>query len=86
MRSLHGHGRWSRGRVVCPTRGTFRRPLDPDRFSIDDRPGFLLTSGGGSVSVTPSPGLEVDADQFAGLLNAPKGLPLDPIDLVTADA
>jgi len=77
--------------VFCPEEGdpAAVKPalfLDPARFSVGDRPGFLLASAGGSVSVTPSPGLEADADRLAGILNAPEGLPLDPIDLVTADA
>jgi putative selenate reductase len=60
--------------------------LDPDRFSLGDRPGFLLARTGGSVSVLPGPGLEADAERLAEILNAPEGLPLDPIDLVSAEA
>ena len=76
--------------VFCPEEGdpAAVKPalfLDPARFSVGDRPGFLLASAGGSVSVTPSPGLEADAKRLTEILNAPEGLPLDPLDLVTAD-
>ena len=77
--------------VFCPEEGdpAVVKPalfLDPARFAIGDRPGFLLAGAGGRVSVRPSPGLEADADRLAEILNAPEGLPLDPIDLVTAEA
>ena len=77
--------------VFCPEEGdpAAVKPalfLDPDRFPRGDRPGFLLAGSHGSVSVTPSPGLEADAMRLAEILNAPEGLPLDPADLTAADA
>lgn len=77
--------------VFCPEEGdpAAVKPalfLDPDRFSRGDRPGFLLAGSDGSVSVTPSPGLEADTIRLAEILNAPEGLPLDPADLAAADA
>jgi putative selenate reductase len=77
--------------VFCPERGdpAMVKPalfLDPERFALGDRPGFLLASAGGRVTVRPSPGLEADTARLETLLNAPLGLPLDPIDLVPAEA
>jgi len=77
--------------VFCPEEGdpAAVKPalfLNPDRFSVGDRPGFLLVSAGGRVSVRPSPGLEADAERLTEILNAPEGLPLDPLDLVPTEA
>ena len=73
--------------VFCPETGdpVAVKPalfLDPARFSMGDRPGFLLTRGDGGVRVTPSPGLDVEVERLSEILNAREGLPLDPADLV----
>ena len=73
--------------VFCPETGdpASVKPalyLDPARFAIGDRPGFLLTRDGRGVRVTPSPGRESDAGRLGQILNAEEGLPFDPADLV----
>jgi hypothetical protein len=73
--------------VFCPETGdpAAVKPalfLDPARFSMGDRPGFLLTRDDGGVRVTPSPGLEPEVERLSEILNAREGLPVDPADLV----
>ena len=73
--------------VFCPETGdpASVKPalfLDPDRFAIGDRPGFLLTRDAGGVRVTPSPGLDADVGRLGEILNGAEGLPVDPADLV----
>jgi putative selenate reductase len=75
-------------RVFCPEEGdpAAVKPalfLDPDRFSLGDRPGFLLASADGRVTVRASPGLEAEVEQVRKILNAPEGLPVDPADLAS---
>ena len=77
--------------VFCPETGdpAAVKPalfLDPDRFYIGDRPGFLLTRVDGAVTVVPSPGLEVEVERLNEILNAREGLPVDPADLVSSRA
>ncbi len=72
--------------VFCPEDGdpAVVKPavfLQPDRFALGDRPGFLLSPRDGGVAVTPSRGLETEVGRLAQILNAPGGLPLDPRDL-----
>jgi putative selenate reductase len=75
--------------VFCPETGdpAAVKPalfLDPDRFSLGDRPGFLLTRDDGRVVVTPGPGFDQGVGRLSEILNAPEGLPVDPLDLVPA--
>jgi hypothetical protein len=72
--------------VFCPERGdpaTIKPALflDRDRFAIGDRPGFLLSRDGAEIAVTPSPGLEAEAERLSTILSAPEGLPVAPADL-----
>ena len=76
--------------VFCPEDGdpAAVKPalfLDPDRFASSDRPGFLLSRVGGTVVVTPAPGLEAGAGRLDAILNAAEGLPLDPVCLDPAE-
>jgi putative selenate reductase len=73
--------------VFCPEDGdpAAVKPalfLDRDRFALGDRPGFLLSRVDRRVLVTPGPGLEAEAGRLAEILNAPEGLPVDPLDLL----
>ncbi len=73
--------------VFCPERGdpAAVKPalfLDPERFALDDRPGFLLSLRDQLVEVTASPGREADVGRLSEILNAREGLPVDPLDLV----
>jgi putative selenate reductase len=77
--------------VFCPEEGdpATVKPalfLDPERFSLADRPGFLLSHLGRTIVVTPGPGQDADAGRLAAILEAPEGLPLDPLDLASAGA
>ncbi len=77
--------------VFCPEEGdpAAVKPalfLDPDRFAVDDRPGFLLGVADGRATVTASPGLEADAERVREILNAPEGLPVASADLALAGA
>ena len=72
--------------VFCPETGDPAKVkpalfLDPDRFALGDRPGFLLTRDDAKISVTASPGLEAGVAPLHTVLNAPEGLPIDPFDL-----
>jgi len=76
--------------VFCPEQGDPAevKPalfLDRDRFSLGDRPGFLLSHVDGRVVVTPAPGLDEDAARLGEVLNGPQGLPLDPLLLAPAE-
>ena len=75
--------------VFCPEDGdpAAVKPalfLDRDRFSLGDRPGYLLSRARGRIVVTATPGLEAEVDRLGAILNAPEGLPVDPLDLVPA--
>ena len=75
--------------VFCPEEGdpAMVKPalfLDRDRFAQGDRPGFLLSHLEGRVAVTPGPGLGAEVGRLSELLNAPEGLPIDPLDLAPA--
>jgi hypothetical protein len=75
---------WDHNRLS--TRDRLALFLDPARFRLGDRPGFLLRRGdGGRVAVLVSPGLEPDAGPLEALLNVPPGLPVDPFDLVASE-
>ncbi len=73
--------------VFCPEEGdpAAVKPalfLDRDRFALGDRPGFLLSQVDRRVVVTPGPGLDAEVGRLAEILNAPEGLPVDPLDLL----
>jgi len=77
--------------VFCPEEGdpAAVKPalfLDPDRFALGDRPGFLLTGSDGRirVSVSPGPVRGSDVGRLTEILNAAEGLPVDPRDLAPA--
>ncbi len=75
--------------VFCPEQGDpaavkLALFLDPDRFSIGDRPGFLLSNRDGRVLVAPGPGLDAEVGRLSEILNDREGLPIDPADLVVA--
>jgi len=77
--------------VFCPEEGdpATVKPalfLDRDRFSLGGRPGFLLSHIDQRVVVTPGPGLETEVGLITEILNAPEGLPVDPLDLVPSGA
>ena len=44
------------------------------------------TPSDGLVSVGASPGFEADGEPLEAPLNAPPGLPVDPVDLVDLEA
>jgi len=73
--------------VFCPERGdpAAVKPalfLEPERFALDDRPGFLLSVRDQVVEVTASPGRETDVGRLSEILNAREGFSVDPLDLV----
>jgi putative selenate reductase len=75
--------------VFCPERGDpaavkLALFLDPDRFSVGDRPGLLLSRSDGRIAVTPGPSLEIEVERLSEILNADEGLPVGPADLVPA--
>ncbi len=72
--------------VFCPETGDPAKVkpalfLDPDRFALGDRPGFLLMRDDTGITVTASPGLEAEVAPLRAIVNAPEGLPIDPVDL-----
>ncbi len=73
--------------VFCPEEGdpAAVKPalfLDPGCFAANDRLGFLLAREGDRLLVVPAPGIDqADAERLGRLLDAPRGLPLDPRDL-----
>lgn len=74
--------------TFCPETGDPARIkpslfLRAERFALGDEPGFLLSSVGGRLAVTASPGLEADAARVEGLL-AQGGALYDPADLAAA--
>ena len=72
--------------VFCPEEGdpAAVKPalfLDPGRFAVGDRPGFLLTRDGERVAVRASRGLDDEVGRLHEILNAPEGLPVAAADL-----
>ena len=55
--------------------------LDRERFELGDRPGFFLARRGRDLIVRASPGLDGEAGRLAAVLDAPAGLPIEPLDL-----
>ena len=49
---------------------------DPDRFSADARPGFLVHRAGGDLAIDSTPGLDSEVERLATILGAAEGLPL----------
>jgi len=60
--------------------------LDAKRFAAEpaSRPGFLIEAFDGGIGLTPKPGYEADVGPLTDILNAEEGLPIRPVDLVTA--
>lgn len=75
--------------TFCPEAGDPARVkpslfLRAERFALGDEPGFLLSSVGGRLAVTASPGLEPEAARVEALLAQGDGALYDPEDLVSS--
>jgi putative selenate reductase len=74
--------------VFCPETGdpAVIKPalfVDPERFALGDRPGFLLSRDAAGLRVIASPGLASEAGRLEALLGEPDGMPIEPLDLAT---